>query len=776
MVTNSPKRSPFIIPILVFFSLAIMIFLVVVINFVKNPPVKPTFTTVALISTLTSQPSPSPTNTTTITLTPRPTWTLRPSATVTKTPTPTFTLTPTLIRTITPAKPVRFNDRYELKPWDLSEQSRTIELLRANTILSPSDKTYNVLAYAEGEAFLRFPEALEATHWRWDRAYNLIRIRDPQAVTLYAELIKPAINSGQVRTGDLTGWFRQHESRLSLQTSPFPPQPGELGRVLIEITGEGSAFLWLVENPVETSIYPLINDINFDQPHENALLYDDLTGDNIPELVIYRRDSPDLTQLITPHIFDVSVSPPTELPIQDQIPINFGLEFRTEAGIGTSSEGTKYLQVTSILLPSCPTVVTQDYKWSEATFSVSSLQYNLNPLSELLAYCEIVIDAASNSWGPEPAISIINPLLDLWPPKTDIQGRPYPNDAFDQLRYRLGILYALAGLPSEAVRYLSAVVNTPIVVTSTWIKPAQQFLQAYIQSQDLYTACQQAQFCNLHDALSTMVKNSGMSDPTHALVYLQQNGVATLSSGIFDFDQDGQDERWVIIQPKPEAKLEFWILSQIVNGVQAIFVQVFEATESLPYYHEPSGILPVVQFELHKGFIFKRLIDTHEAYIQWVDVEYARPTVIRDEYYLALSALMEGADPAAIRDTLLELLNSPRFIGDCIAFNICAQFHYTLGLVYNLTHDDTNAIDQYLWVWRNYDQSPYSLLARLKLNYLPLPTYTQSVLPSRTPTVTRSPTSATQTSTLTVTPSITVTPTITHSPTATGTSTFTATP
>jgi hypothetical protein len=736
---------------MVLFSLTIIIFLVVIINFTQNPPVKPTFTTISLLSTLTSQPSPSPTNTSTITLTPRPTWTLRPSATVSHTPTPTSTTTPTLIRTITPAKPAKFNDRYELKPWDLREQSKTIELLRANTILSPSEKTFTILAYAEGEAFLRFPDALEAIQWRWDRAYNLIRIRDPLAMTIYADLIRSAVNSGQVRAGDLSVWFNQYEKRLKLQTTTFPPQPGELGRVLIEITAEGSAFLWLVENPVEMNVYSLINDIDCDQPHENTIIYDDLTGDNIPDLVIYRRISPDITQLLTPHIFDLAISPPIELPIQDQIPTDFGLELRTEAEIEISSAGGNFLKVSTILLPSCPTIVTQDYRWSGDIFSVSPLHYELAPMNELLAYCEIVIDAASNSWGPESAISVIKPLLDIWPPETDIQGHPYPEDAYDQLRYRLGVLYALAGQSTEAVRYLSAVVNEPIVAASSWITPAQKFLQAYIQPQDLYTACQEAQFCNLRDAIRSMVTNSGMADPAHALVYLQQNGIATLSSGIFDFDQDGQDERWVIIRPKPGAKLEFWILSQMINGVQAIFVQVFEATESLPYYHEPAGLLPVVQFELHLGFIFDRLIDTHEAYIRWVDVEYARPTIIRDEFYLAMNALFEGADPAVIRDTLIELLNSPRFIGDCIAFNLCPQFHYTLGLAYHLTHEESNAIDQYLWVWRNYDQSPYSTLARLKLNYFPLPTYTQSAFPSRTPTVTRTPT-ATVTSTLTSTP------------------------
>src|SRR4030043_1246860 len=161
MAAPRNKLSPLPVLLLVFFGLAALLFFGVLINFIQNPSPSPTIPKVSAISTLTSSPSSSPTNTSTITLTPRPTWTLRPSATVTNTPTPTFTLTPTLIRTITPAKPVRFNDRYELKTWDLSEQSRTIELLRANTILSPSDKTYRALAFAEGEAFFLFPEALE---------------------------------------------------------------------------------------------------------------------------------------------------------------------------------------------------------------------------------------------------------------------------------------------------------------------------------------------------------------------------------------------------------------------------------------------------------------------------------------------------------------------------------------------------------------------------------------------------------------------------------------
>jgi hypothetical protein len=782
MATPSSSRSPLIIILLALFSLAILLFLGVLFNFVRNPSASPTLPDLTLIYTLTVVPSPTPSNTSTTTLTPQPTWTFQPSATATNTPTPSPTLTQTLIRTITPAKPARLNTWYELKPWDLSQQQRTIDLLTADTILLNSAGSFSTLAYAEGEALLRFPEAIDTTKWKWDRAYNLIRVGNPQAMPLYADLIQTAISSGQVRVSDLPEWFSQHETRLILQMSSFPPQPGELSRQLIDIKGNGSAFFWLVENPTGVNIYPLINDIDFNLPHKNSFLYNDLTGDTASDLVIYRQTSPENTRQITPHIFDLSVSPPLELPIQDHAPIDFGLEPAAVVKVVSSAAGRNLLQVTNTLLPACPTYVNQQYSWDGSIFTVSPLQYDLIPLTGLESYCQIVLDTASSAWDPSAAISVTLPLLDIWPPATNMQGKPYPPDAYDELRYRLGVLYALDGQPSEATRYMDEIINSPIIPDSGWILPAQNFLLAYQAPEDLFTACQQAQYCNLRYALPTMVATSGMDGTAQVLTFLQNNGVATRSSGLFDFDLDGQDERWMIIQPTPGAKLEFWILTQTLNGVQAVFVKVLEGAESLPYYHEPSESPPVIQFELQKGVIFRRLTDTREAYIEWVDVEYARPTVILDGYTQALNALMDGADPKQIQATLLQLLNSPRFIGDCIAFNICDQFHYTLGFVYDLNGEVGNAIDQYLWVWRNYGKSPYTQLARLKLDYFPLPTYTMTPVPTKTPTRTRTPSSATITSTRTITPTYTLTPTdtptltATITPTGTDTATPTSTP
>ena len=757
MATGSSKSSPILYIVLIFFGLAVVLFLVMSVRYFSHPSSSPTTTNSPVFVTVTSAPTQTPSATSTITLTPRPTWTLRPSATASQTPLPTKTTTPTLIRTITPAKPAQYNTFYELKPWDLAQQSRTIELMKANSILTPSDAAYRALAYAESEGYLRFPQSLEAVSWQWDRAYNLLRINDPLGITLYSDLIEAAVTSGQVRAADLSAWFSSYETRIELLVSPVPPQSGELGRELIELKAEGSAYLWMIEKPTGTSIYPLINDVNYTLPHLNAFSYGDLTADSAPELVIYRSETPGATILVPPHIFNLSVIPPLELPVQEQVPMDFGLEPRTEVEVVTTSPGNSTLSVTSIVLPACPAYVTQDYTWNDNIFTVTPLAYKLVPVYDLRTYCEVILDAASNGWGPDAALTVATAMLEIWPPETDADGHPYPVDAYDQLRYRVGVLYALADKPSEAIRTMSEIINTPIVPESTWVTPAEEFLRSYAQPSDLLTACKQAQYCNLRDALRTMVTYSATSDPSEALQYLQKNGLVTRSSGLLDFDADGQQERWMVIQPKPGSKLEYWILSRMQSGVQAVFVKVIEAGDPLPYLHEPAGTTPVYEFELQQGFIFNRIPETLEAYIQWVDVEYARPTVILDGYTQALNELMSGTDPSLVLTSLLEIYNSPRFKGDCIAFNICDQFHYTLALTYDLLGQQGNAIDQYLWVWRNYGTSPYATMARLKLDYFPLPTYTRSPIPTgtRVPTLTPSLTptrTATATGTATTPP------------------------
>jgi hypothetical protein len=774
MDSGTSQRSPYLIPVMVLFILGLLVFLGVLVNYVSSQTPIPALVTNTPQFTYTSiiNPSPSTTNTSTVTITPRPTWTLRPSATVTLTQTPTSTTTPTLIRTLTPANPAKLNTFYELKPWDLAQQERTIDLLQANALLVSSDDRFRALAYGEGEGVLRFPDALDATQWRWDRAYNLVRIDDPLGISLYSELIQSAIETGQTRVSDLPAWFSQYETRLNLKISTLSAHPGELSRQIVEIIGEGSAFLWLVEKPGGTSIYPLLDDIDYKQPHENAFVYGDLTKDGSPEVVIYRKSTPGVTLLFQPSIFDISVSPPSLLPIQEQVPVDFGIEPRTQADILENSHGGNNLKLEFIMLPACPVTKAWEYSWDRDKFFTISLSYEMVPITGLTAYCQVAFDEAVTNWGPFTASNLGNTLLGVWPPATDMQGHPYPADAFDLLRYRIGIEYALVGQSVPATLIMSEIIDTPITPNSAWVEPAQAFLRDYQARDDLYITCQQAQYCNLRDAFQEMVLYSQSQGVSQMLAYLQAHGITIRSSGITDFNQDGEDERWLIIQPKPGEKLEYWILYQAEERVKAVFVQVLEAGEEQPFFHEPAGTIPVFQFELQKGYIFKYLPATSIAYVQSVEVEYARPTIILDGLQQAVNDLMAGQDPHTVLNVLQELFNSPRFTGDCIAFKICDQFHYTLALVDDLTGDSNNAIDEYLWVWRNYGKSPYAPMARLKLDYFPLPTYTKTPFLTSTTAPTRT---STKTPTRTVTQTPTLTSTTTHTPTATASPTETGT-
>jgi hypothetical protein len=355
------------------------------------------------------------------------------------------------------------------------------------------------------------------------------------------------------------------------------------------------------------------------------------------------------------------------------------------------------------------------------------------PDPDLLAWCEQVVDHASLKWAPELALAVAEPLLASWPPADDVQGDPYPADASDAWRFRVAMLEALSGQRSEAIQMFQTILDTPVIAQSSWIEPARAFISTYQSPADLYRACQDAPGCNLHHAIQTMVRDSGLTSPTLARQYLLQNGIAGRYSGYFDFDGDRMDEPWLLLRPQIDSKLEFWILVSTNTGVQAIFVQAIELNNPVPYLHDPDDNPPIVQLELGRGFILERDPLTREAAIRFVDVEFSRPTFIRDRFEIAAQALFNGVDPAYVLGELLSIQSSPRFAGDCVAYGICARFFYTLGLAYQLNGNPLSAIDWYLTTWREYPQSPYTIMARLKLEVIP-------ATPTRTPTITLIPT------------------------------------
>lgn len=758
-------------------SISIIILTLMLVNYLRPEVISP-IPTRALRTTTPTLPS-TPTATANATLTPRPTWTPRATSTVTQTIIPTASPTLTRYPTLTKAVPVKENWRYTIKEWSVTDAERLARQIQAKEIYSGLPEVWHpAIAYAQAEALLRYPDALQAAEWEWGMAANLAYTNDPRAAQRYAQLIQDALQAKQVRVDDLPAWFQLYQSDQTLELHTLQSLPGELSRKLIEISGAGGAYLWLLETPSMIQVYPLVSDFDYETGIQTGFLLADLTGDGIDEISILRSETPGQFMVQPPQVFDQAFVPPVQMNIAEQAPFNLAIEFRASLAAVSQETGSRDLELTALVFPACPVSVTYQYHWSGERFEVSTPQLGIVPYDGLEAACQLAVEHAASVWGPQAALTLAEPVLEVWPPEMDLEGNPYPIDALDAWRFRLGIYQALAGKSTDARQTLNELIANPIQVGSVWQVRAEQFLQKYPSPEYLYTACQETPFCNQRSALQTLVTTSEITDPNLMVAFLGQKGVVIRSSGVFDFDADGSNERWITVLPSSHQKLEFWILARLPEGVQPVFVQLIDDNQPRPYYYQPQGEYPIVQFEAKQGFIMHRLPESQQVFLEHLTTQAARPTYIRDEIHRIAQRLLDGVDPAQILKELNALQADKRFRADCLAYYVCGKFMYTLGLTYELLGQSEQAVNTYLYLWRDFPTSPYTVMARMKMIFKPPPpTATNTPTATRTITPTHDPNStATMTPTVTDTPDPFATPSETPSESETPTRTPTRTP
>jgi hypothetical protein len=685
------------------------------------------------------------------------------------------------------ATPLPYNDLYLLRTWSPEQAESVIELLQAypdtlyptpnarDTI--PYNNAFTYVAFLQREALLRYPDDALAEGWRWGLAYNLAHTTDPGVAGIYAGLIQEVLDKGRVPLEELPLWFNQHEPHLSLSIYRFTPPPGYLNRVLFEIKAAGgAAYLWLVESPEKTTIYPLVSFFDFAHSIQMHFTTGDLTGDGVEELAVYADSPPGQTIPELPQVFSLVTGDPPRVQFGSEIPIDLGTDFRM-----TWSIDQGLIQSTATIYPACAVHVSRTYAWDGNQLVPGEVKTQVETNPTQLGYCEGVIDHIASQWSPDIAIPLMETLQPDWPPLTDPDGKSYPADAQDGWRYRLGVYHALSGHFELAQQTLTDLISSPTATDSSWIVEAQNFLQAYTSPEDLYKACLPAKFCDPRQALQQSLNVGGYREISTALDALIRGGVIVRSSGNFDFDSDGEAERWVLLRHRPQEKLEFWILARWESGVRALFIEQVDSTETRPYFHEPLDTPPIAQIGPKRGFVFSRLPVTRQPYLIRKEVEFIPTTFTLDALRSSIADLFSGTDPVIIRGRLEELEKSDRF--NCSNYQICDLFYYTLGLVYELTGDIRPAIDTYIKLWWENTGSPFMLIARLKLNQLPYkpPTLTSAPTPTRTLTPTAGPSttpSITPTTDPNATPSITPTndPNATPSETPTETLTPTETP
>lgn len=774
---NETNRTKFLLTSLVilFVFILTLVFLVAAYPVLLAPA--PTITSTILSSqpptlTATVTPIPSPTHT------PRPTFTPTVTSTPTETPTPTLTPTPTGPPTLTPARPVIGDNTYQLITWSADRADSLIKLLEyyPNTLGVKARGQQNAAYYqaysyavtALQEALLRFPSSAQAGSWRWNLAYDQALLGDSQAGQGYAELIAQALNRGETDRDGLADWFHNHEQRLDLYAVRMKPRSGYIGSDLLEIRGQGSAFIWLLETPGSFQAAALTSGFDFVNAPQARSIVSDLTGDGIEEAVIYQSTPQGTFNLISPRVFDLSQVPARELYFHPGgVQFNLGTDYDNNWIIVKDETGNNTLAFQSTVLPACPVTIRRFYEWDGSGFAFTRSDYAVSPGTGALSFCRFSVDQAANNWGPAAAIQVIQPLIPSWPPVQDENGKPFARDARDEWRFRLGLFQAVNGEAEAAVQTLTQITLSPSVPDSQWIEPARAFLGAYHQPQDVYRACLSAALCSPADAIRYLIESLAQKNPGKAtpdpVEFLWQSGVTLRASGYFDFDGDGQTERWFIVRHRPGEKLEFWILAPYTAGFKAILIDTVESDKPTLTIQDPGQTPPPIWLDGTDAFKLLHDPSSGEPYLERFPVQYVWPNRFLQGLQAARERLFAGADPKSVEKDLVGLQVSPGLV--CRGTWSCDPYYYLLGLSSELAGDTRGATDAYLRLWLDYSISPYTTMARLKLSGFavqPSLTPTGTVTPTGQPTATPTPTGTPATPTPSPTPGTpTATPTAT---------------
>jgi hypothetical protein len=724
MTEQSPIRSPVLLLVLI---IGVIFGLILVA--IRATGALPAFEAVTSTPFITLAPAQELTVTPSLTDTPvpQPTWTIRPTATPTPTPTATTTPTATLYPSLTPARPLEFNDLYLLREWTPERAEQMVSLLRdypearfRTTQERQSiafNEAYSYPAFAYREAILRFPEDPAAETWKWNLAYSLARSNNQQAGRVYSDLILEALESGQTRINGLPRWFAEQEQRLDLDLYPVPEQAGNPSSHILKLSGGGSAYIWLLEGSGGFNTYILASHFDFASDIQSGVAIDDFTGDGNVEAVIFYSQSQENTLLSPPQVFSLTSTPPVELSFAASVPFDLGTEFSGIWQLGSYEGQDNLLHFSARILPACPVDVNRYYSWNGEAFEPVSIDLKLAPEPSIIEYCEITVEHAARLWGHQISAEFMENVLPHWPPERRVNGRLYGAEAMDEWLYKLGVSHALAGNPEKARSYLGEIIENPSQPDNLWIQQAQNYLDAYHTEDDLYLACVQSLDCDARTALEYISAMIPVERFTRAHVDLRAYGVVLRSSGSFDFNRDGEPERWFVVRHRESQKPELWILARGIDRIHAHFITEANSASPTFRYSDQEGVPPIVQLELGEGFKLQQVPDTGETYISYHKVEFIPTTFTRDTLHAAIEDLFSGEDPAEVLATLENLGESERF--NCLNFRICDRYYYTLGLAYELNGWEREAIDTYVKLWWENRDSPFTTMARLKLEPIP---------------------------------------------------------
>lgn len=654
------------------------------------------------------------------------------------------TVTRTLISTFAPNTASLNPESYKLQSWSAEKAdlmiAQVLSHLRAEEDNPYYQSTYGwssymeqfeYLAFAEKEALLRFPDAPQATYWKWDLCYNLAfsyqsaeSIHAPE-LPCYAKLIQNGLNSGETNLRDLSDWFYSHEARFSFDiTSLSPLRDYSSAHVM---TLEYNAVLLVLEKDGVFDVQGLMSNMFFYRESGSKFQLLDLTGDDFPEIIIYFNRSHCCGSWSSHSVYEFSSGRPYRLFFKnlDGSSSYVSSAFDSEiTSLDKNSESPGFLfnghyDKGDPLFQLCNLRQYEKYYWDNDRFELVKTWLGIDPPDKYddIEFCKFVLDTAKERGELNMAVEAIGSIQVGAP---DIE--------MDQMLYRLGEYHARLGNTEKAKDYFTKVIATRELsgeTQSQWTENAQLFLDGYENNDAYYITCSVIADCNMQDALREIIAGTRLESFSIIVETLKNRNIPIQASGYADFNNDGNREQWIVVRHPNQSINELWVLAKSPKKVWSLFLASIATTK--PDFKTFNGT-SMIELSTTNGmslFSLEELSLTDQPYILLHNDGYSP---LDEELYMLHSSLqgslndisgqlMNRVAPAKLKDALIELQASKTY--NCEETTLCAELYYLLGLNNELLGDDQAATEAYLQLWETYPGSLYAVMARSKLEHIP---------------------------------------------------------
>ena len=591
------------------------------------------------------------------------------------------------------------------------------------------------------DALAHFPDDLRADRWRWKLPYYMALSGEAEEAThLYIDLISQALNEQGVTVAELPGWFQSGELTPTYLTQSFELEVNPItlvdksaaylvaGGSLGEIDTPGSVCLLAVQDQNGFVVYQLhdgFDSFGFFPTLRNPsdCSARDVTGDGNAEIVVnhYSGGHVGLTEIT---VLGITQLPPKLMPFYPQQDNRLALwdgwinDYPVVAGREQLEAG--------VALGFCEEYGLSRYQWNSQWFEITSGQVVFSEGfaggDDALPDCPGLIGKYVRDLKAREAAEAFQAAYAAYAPTLKSQ-----REALDELRVRQGLYSAYAGDFETARAVFNEIVQAPAVSNSAWIQPAQDFLLAFEAPADLLAACLKVTAaCEYDVALSATVATALAETPLAQLTgALRTAGVQITAEGWFDFDADGNDERWFDAMLPDAMEPELWIAATYGGVTKALLVGPRPVPDSTFAYLNVDQ--PEILTDLGNGQTLEvvRHPLTGEPFAVVRNIEAPEPAVETLGRFRELrERLIQGDAPASIYAQLLEIdqaaptcpFEVAQSTDTSVIYYDCAAYRYTLALAAELAGQEREALAFYQAVLNDYPDSTFAELARARLD------------------------------------------------------------